>query len=277
MEAKNSGAVTIIWSNTGTFTATTGTIYLGGTFTSATGATLQQNNSGVILKGTMDNTGSTFTFDATRGPWCMEYGIIKNGTINGTGVCLICYFYGGTLDNVTVNCDINVGVTVFSGAVLYIQNGLVLNGTINLGSTDGSLNGSLYGINTLTLSGNGIIHLGGANNRIVSGYSGYSPNTPVILTIATTTSVRGKAGVLATGSSTDQIVNQGLISADVSGGIITINPTTFTNSGTVEARNGGKLSLGGAVTNSGILTLSVDGFNSVDLTGGVYADNIGCS
>ena len=38
-----------------------------------------------------------------------------------------------------------------------------------------------------------------------------------------------------------KLINRGLISADVAGGTLTINVGQFDNSGTVEARNGGKI------------------------------------
>jgi len=39
------------------------------------------------------------------------------------------------------------------------------------------------------------------------------------------------------------LINQGLISADVAGVTLTLRPTRFVNTGTVEQRNGGKVVL----------------------------------
>jgi len=56
--------------------------------------------------------------------------------------------------------------------------------------------------------------------------------------------VRGKSGTLGQpvfAGGNNRLINQGLISADVAGGTLTIRPSQFENSGTLRELNGGKI------------------------------------
>ena len=55
--------------------------------------------------------------------------------------------------------------------------------------------------------------------------------------------VRGKTGTLG---GAGKLINQGLISADVAGGTLTVTPTAFTNEGVLRASDGGTLKIASA-------------------------------
>ncbi len=58
------------------------------------------------------------------------------------------------------------------------------------------------------------------------------------------------------------LINQGVISADLSGQTLTINPTNFTNQGTLNAINGATLTLSGNVTNNGTIVVNASTLES---------------
>jgi len=70
------------------------------------------------------------------------------------------------------------------------------------------------------------------------------------LTIGSGFTIHGASGIVR--DSAVPLINQGTISADVAGGTITIHGSPFTNTGTVEAKNGGLL----AMTVPGIIAAS---------------------
>jgi hypothetical protein len=82
------------------------------------------------------------------------------------------------------------------------------------------------------------------------------------LVIGSGISVRGQNGcigynsLLGYGASDGNVVNQGIISADVSGGTITIAGSSFTNYGTLQAENGGVIQPRSSVTvNTGTIVI----------------------
>ena len=99
------------WSNTGTLLASgTGTLNLGGTFTTPSLAGLNGAGGNVVItSGTLDNTGQTFTVTTTTGNVQLgQGGRILNGTVsNGPGAQLVLPSgVTGTLDGVTLNTDL---------------------------------------------------------------------------------------------------------------------------------------------------------------------------
>lgn len=89
---------------------------------------------------------------------------------------------------------------------------------------------------TQTFDGASVVFEGNSGALSVDGTS--------TLTLGSTLVVRGKTGSIGQAvfqGGTGQLINQGLISADVLGGTLTINPTQFTNTGTVEEKNGGTI------------------------------------
>jgi RHS repeat-associated protein len=234
-----------IWSNTSTITSTNSTVNLGGTFTTAGLGTFNRTGSIINLTGILDNSGVTLTLDATAGPWSLAGGTLKGGTLTETsGSNLAPTSYGGTLDGVMINGDLDLSAT---NTQVTIANGLVLNGTATIGDQS-----RIYFVGTQTLSGAGAIVFNGTNIT-GQGLIAYSDN--MTLTIGAGITIRGgnPYGGAAIGYSgyfgggfNVSLVNLGKISADTLGKTITINPTrTFTNSGLVEAKNGGSLGISG--------------------------------
>ncbi len=144
----------------------------------------------------------------------------------------------------------------------------VNNGAYNLNG-----NGVLAFRNSSTLSGNGAIVLGnsGANNRItIEGSS--------TLTLDANAVIRGENGTIGGQvfvGGANVLANGGRVSADTSGGTINITAASTTNSGILEAKNGGTLQLSGPVTQTGSGQLNAAGVgsrvlqNGSAITGGV--------
>src|SRR5205085_11933081 len=128
-----------------------------------------------------------------------------------------------------------------------------------LGDVAGSTWGWLTFTGTQTLGGSGTVGFGSFDYRdnglAIVGAAGST------LTIGPGVTVRGKNGTV-TGSA---LVNQGTISADTAGGLISINASTWSSPGTLRAVGGGSLSLAGAFTVG--TPLAISGGGSLSLTG----------
>ena len=132
-----------------------------------------------------------------------------------------------------------------------VINGLTLdNVTVPLGSADGSTSATLVFDGTQTLGGSGNLLFGGSSGNAVSIPAGQT------LTVAAGITVDGQSGMFGTSaisynSSGGSIINQGTIAADDAGQPSgapagTLNIFTeggLTNSGTLQASNGGTLML----------------------------------
>ncbi len=152
---------------------------------------------------------------------------------------------GGTLDNVTVDGDLDLSQQ--SGVNLTVRNNLVLNGTMSLGNADGSTYGYVYfgdyASPSQTLLGQCHGALWRQRQQPIYNYSNNN-GAGATLTIASTVNLHGKSGTLDNAYSEATIVNQGTISADVAGGQLRVGGTgTFTNQGTLSALNGDTLSV----------------------------------
>ncbi|HYC57766.1 MAG TPA: hypothetical protein VEL28_22765, partial [Candidatus Binatia bacterium] len=125
------------WTSTGTMEVQpTGTLTLGGAFTSAGFGAFERDGGTVNLTGTFDIT-SGFTLDAGTGNWRLVGGTIKNGTLDAEDGARILYTSsGGTLSNVVMNADMDLTA---SSAQVNATNGLTLNGLATLGT-----NAALY-------------------------------------------------------------------------------------------------------------------------------------
>jgi len=180
-------------------------------------------------------------------------------------------FGNGTLDTMTVNGDLDL--TGASSANATIVNGLVLNGTAFLGNQINTTTwGYLSFAGSQALSGSGQVLLG--RNAC---------NSVRLATAATTLTNRvtihghsGQLGFAAScigGSATVSLVNEGTIAADVTGGTITHRGQSLRNAGTIQALNGGNLSLenledaaGLSISGGGTLTLNGTWANTGALT-----------
>jgi hypothetical protein len=206
---------------------------------------------------TLANNG-TITVDAT-GTFNLG-GTLKNGTLTTTTGAVISG--NPTFDGVTISGNVS-----YTGTTLTILNGLTLNGTVTLNGGGFNFSGSS------TLAGTGTVAFGNS-----SGYNSLTvTGTNPVLTIASGITVRGQTGYLGydsysgIGTSTDTVVNQGIIQADVSGGTITINGVNNVLAGSLSAAAGATLALNGSYANAGN-TLSLSGAgtitSSATVTGG---------
>ena len=201
-----------------------------GTISALNGGTLQlqSNLTGGVGSQLVAGAGSTI----------QQQGVTITGIVNTSG--------NGSLQASGSGFNYLSGVTLTgrldlasATATERVVNNLVLNGTVNVNSS------SLLNFEgDQTLSGNGSIVFGSAaNNRV--GIDGGSKT----LTLANGMTIRGENGIIGLGQllngSGNALINNGTISADVAGGVITLAGLTsgVTNNGTISALNGGTLQL----------------------------------
>jgi hypothetical protein len=155
--------------------------------------------------------------------------------------------------HVTLNGDLDL-MTV-NGATVHLVNGLTLNGTLRQGNAAGTTYGIVYFDNSETIdSSNG-------TDNILLGGSGINQLLPALggltITFGPNLTIHGKTGTIG-GNTT--YVNQGMVAADTAGGTITINPTSWSSSGTLRA-SGGTLSLNSNWSSSGLIDVSAGTLN----------------
>ncbi len=274
------------FSNQGLVMSPAGTLSLAGTVSGL--GTFQSGEGVLALSGVLTNAGQTLTLNGSTNVLTLGGGTILGGAITTTnGASFI--VQSGTLDGVTVNGVLDVGSS-YSQANLTVIDGLVLNGTALVGNSSNSQPGAISFAGNQVLGGNGTVVFGNA--------SGYWANDLVLasggttLVIGSGITVRGQNGVIgnvgghwAGGPANVSLVNQGTVSADVSGGTITVNAQPFSNQGLVMSPAGtlslagtvsglgtfqsgeGVLALSGVLTNAG-QTLTLNGSTNVLTLGG---------
>jgi hypothetical protein len=252
------------WSNAGTIRVTSGTLKLGGAFTTAGLGTVERpGGAGTIeIVGTMDNTGATFGLSTVSGSYGLVNGAeIKGGSIAATGTGRL-LARGGILTDVAVG----QGVLDFTG----YGSSLLLRGTSSLTPGDAidlidSVNAlgfqrtvtldnmtfrldyssrlTAEGANTVTLGPNTTVMMAGSRDAFLS--SDYLFN----------------GGLNLVGA----FRNQGMIQADI--GKLWIHSDAFTNDGTLLA-NGGQITV--TANSYASKPLDFTNFNAGTLTGGTY-------
>lgn len=242
-------------SGAGSGSTNTGTINVGGGSTAALNISASHN---------LDNTGGTINI--TNGSVVNQFGsTITGGTINTTGTGALVAFVSNAnfLDGVTLAGNLDMATNASSRQT--VVNGLTMaNGRVDVNS-----NSILMLRGTQTVSGTGEIVFGntGVGNRLDLDGNGDT-------TLASGITVRGENGTIGgqlLQAGTQTLINEGLVSADVSGGTITITQSAVTNNSTLEARNGGTLALSSAVDNSAGTIVADNGTVSqqaVTITGG---------
>ncbi len=200
----------------------------------------------------------------------LNNGTLSGGTITTTNSSSVIVNGSGTLDGVTVNGELDVGNT-YNGASLMVLDGLVLNGTALVGNPNNSWWGRIEFAGTQSVSGNGTVVFGDSGCNALWVVDG-----DTTLTIGSGITVQGQNGQIGEancwgGPANVSVVNQGTISADVSGGTITVNAQPFTNQGVVESP-AGTLQLAGTLNTAGLGSLqSSNGL--IEVTG--YLENSG--
>ncbi|MGE4003055.1 MAG: CARDB domain-containing protein, partial [Planctomycetaceae bacterium] len=255
------------WTNSATITVNDSILNLGGEFTQAGLGTLNRSGGIVNLTGTVSGG---LTLDAATGSWNLMGGTLSGGTLSQMdGEQLIVTASGGTLDALTANGDLDLGQEW--GAYLFVTNGLELNGTMFLGSADGSTYGNVYfgdgSAVPQTFSGAATVVFGGSGSDALYNYN-FGSEADAFLTIAPSVLLRGHSGYVYDYWGTGTIVNQGTIQADETGGTIYLGQSgSLINEGTLAALNGGTLTLSTEVKNAGG-TVIVGGASVVDTLAG---------
>ncbi len=227
---------------------------------------LEARNSGTLVLGVGITNGAAGTILADNGVVLQSGARIIGGTINSAngGVLRAVSSVGNYLDNTTLAGVLDMSTVVNSRQ--RVVNGLTLTGTVNING-----NGILSFEDTSTLGGTGTIVLGsiGAGNRIDLDSNGTT-------TFGSGVTVRGENGTIGQQiniGGTQTLANNGLISADVAGGTITITESAVVNNGTLQAINGGRLVLNSNVT-GGATGQIVAGAGSTVIQNGVTISGI---
>jgi PEP-CTERM motif len=278
IEATSGGILTITapnWTNTGTINVGAGSVVNLGPM-DATGGIGTFNNTGgtVNINGTLNNAGNTILLNSSTGSWTVAGGTLSGGAVNfADGASLL---FSSSINNlltgVAVNGDLNL---TLSGARARIGVGTTF-GTARLANLNAEI-GFLAGA---TMSNTILMEGAGSAERVIG------MNTAGTLTIGPTGVVRTNTGLgsdarIGVGNqftAAMALTNQGLISSQVSGRTMTINPaTSFANSGTIEATGGGILTITTPNwTNAGTVAIgsgSVVNLGSLDATGGIGTFN----
>jgi hypothetical protein len=257
-------------SSIASLTVTSSSVHVVGTYTASelAGAINDTNSLEIGQGGVLDNTGNTLNLDANTGSLKIAGGTLINGSVTATGGAkVVVTGSGSVLNGVTLNSDLDLTQGYVNATV---ENGLTLNGTLLLGDPNGQSTSVLNFSGSQTLDGTGAVQFGAPD-------SPYSFNQLAVyygstLTIGAGITINQGKGTIGSAYyyyyNQGTVVNLGVIKADGSGTSITINLNSFSNQGTIQASNGGSLTVTGL--NSGLGTvvftdansaLSLDGIN----------------
>jgi|GEM_PF-3055088 len=257
------------FNNSGTITVSGGTLNIGGTTTTAGLGAISATGGVINLSGTLNNTGKTLDFEPVStgsfsgstltfpGSLFLNIGTIVGGAISDMpGAGLMLTVNSGMLVGVTIPANSVLDASQIAGANAQVTGGLVLNGTILLGSSIVPGNyGRLTFLGTQMISGNGSVVFGASASE---GLFIQDSGNAATLTLGPGINVGGGAGSIAAFNGDSSIVNNGGITAGVASATISISPGSigsFTNTGSLQATGGGTLGLGNVVINSGTITI----------------------
>jgi len=251
MNGAGSLSLSGVWTNAGAINVTNVTVNLGGDFTLAALGAFTRSGGTVNLTGVLTNTSTTLALNAASGSWVLDGGTVLGGTITtAEGATLV--VNNGTFNGVTMSGTLDVGDSFNTGNVT-VTNGLVLNGTALVGNpTNVSYAGYITFAGSQTLGGTGTVVFGDNATynalRLADGAT--------TLTIGSGITVEGQNGTIGYSSAWGgpqnvSVVNQGLISADVSGGTIVVDAEPFQNNGTLAATLGTAELAGALISRAG--------------------------
>ena len=233
IDANTSGAALVIDPNGGGLTNT-------GTLMASNGGTLSLSGYDV---GIFVNNSTITALDASQ--VVLSGGVtVTGGLLSSSGTGFIHSTTGSTLNNVTLQG----ALTVDNDQQIALNGSFVNNGSITLAST-GNYTDIVVG-GTTTLSGGGVVNVTSAS-RIIGGGT--------LINVDNT--IQGDTSEATLGYDQLTIVNQpaGVINANHPGQALTLDPNAggVVNAGTLEASNGGTLSLSGydvgTFTNTGVI------------------------
>ena len=230
----------------GTVSVQGGTVIAGGGWSTTGGSGTVELANGILrFAGTVNNTGNTFAFaPGSIGTVELAGATFTSGNFDilaglTTSITSTATFAAGA----TINGDLTLPAL---GSSMRVSGGMTLNGTATFGGAGASL---VFNGGSQVLGGN-------ANLVMVSGGSPdeVSASAGATVTIGPGVTISG-IGRLSAGNTfggTGAFINQGVIDANVSAGTLSIQPTTFQNTGIVRATSGGILSLATNVTTADI-------------------------
>jgi hypothetical protein len=282
------------WTNSGTINVTDTDLRLGGYFTQADAGTVNRTGGTVSLNGFLENTGQTLDISASSplDGLRMAGGTIHRGTVLGNAATNLFAtdYSSGLLDGVTVHGDLDVTGT---GATVLFANGLSVKDVS--GNNPGVINVTgvgayLYSQGTQTLD-NATVHLGGsssvgfiyseggtltlgANLQVVSdgvGSEGQLYGGPIV----NEGSMAFSNGHYSNYINPSEFTNKGTITVDAATTLY-IQANTLTNAaaGSITGADGSSIQFGsGTATNAGTITMNGAGGTTVLQMG--YASNAG--
>src|SRR5262249_30065131 len=242
------------WTNPGTLNIQAGKVNLGGTLPSL-GTVNRTAGSVGNLNGTLNKTG--IPKHRSTGRFCPGWqhsfrGTIVGGTLTNRDASHTLPSSRRALDGVTLASDFNLTGTVF------IRNGVTLGNGFTLNLNNNTMAFQTTGTQHIATLGTSTVSM--ANGTIQAGFGGNGQT----LQIDAGVTVQGSGTINQSSAAT--IVNAGTILANTTGQTLTISPSTFTNSGTMNV-SAGTLTIqpttftnGGTLTDSGG-TLSINATN----------------
>ena len=200
---------------------------------STNGNTMRADGVGSALtfnSGSLTNNG---TISATNsGTVNLNNLVVRGGTLSSASGGTVRFSQGTTLDGTVGGMTLSGSIVQADGIASTIRGNITNNGNLQAG-TNSNL---MIGAGGTTLGGNGTLTMSASNTRVYA-----SAGSDVL----TNTSAHTIRGVGQLGINLLGIANQGLITANVSGGTLTIDPSAsgVTNTGTLRSEGGGSLVL----------------------------------
>jgi hypothetical protein len=239
--------------------------------------TLQAINGSTLLLSTNITANAGSQIIAGAGSSVVQNGVAINGVVNasGTGVFTATSDSRNFLDG--VNFTGTLDLTSIVNSRERIINGATLNGAINLGNGGFlSLDSNATPGGIQALAGTAVINLNDSTARL-----SIEGNGSTTLGSGITVRGQGNVGVASIVGGTNTLTNNGLISADVAGGTLTLAPPansgSLVNNSTLQAIGGGRLLLSTNINNAAGLITAQNGStvvqNGVTITGGTIASS----
>ncbi len=163
--------------------------------------------------------------------------VVTGGTLTSNAFGVFNEVNSATLSGLTIVAGTNVNIQ--NNTALTLQGTIVNNGTIQLNSSSNSTDLIMNG--NVALNGAGKVNMSNNGNNLIYGAAGTD-----VLTVATTQTIQGSGNV---GDNQMTLVNNGTIDGDQSDYLYIQASGGTTNTGTLEATNGGFLSLYGNHSN----------------------------
>lgn len=234
------------WHNHGSLVLQDTSVFsMEGNFTTTDLGLAGWNRSGgtVKLAGTLDNSGSTLALDSASGSIQINGGIIKGGAITQTAAAKMVF------PNASANAlD---GASVTGGLWIDQANGRLRLRNDSVFSGGATLTGNTAILSFEATAADSTAHLADTVNLDGTAcYVSLDGPSPA-LTIGSTGVIRGRGVIshsqLVSVSGISQLINQGLLSADVAGQTLTLGVHSLVNAGVLEAKNGSTFNLSSAL------------------------------